>query len=141
MLIIALAVGIGLGTAGCSETADTTPSTSVLPGVPMIIGVEGSSQDSAFCRAMLNLTTEDESPAPLAGVISGYRQVLDDVPVEIAAEFAVVLDRLIALDQGGEVLGVEQAEEASLALSEYVDAQCRSTVVSPLPPPTQPLSD
>lgn len=135
---------------GCTPASETTDPT-VVPDVV----TETRFESTDFCRRILDLERSDPS---LAEVIGVYRELLPTAPPEIAAEMALVLadltgepaptsdagDEAGTDDAGTEDLGelddrVPAAEpDPAQAMAAYVDDVCRSTVVNPLPGPTDP---
>ena len=148
-----------------TSSSDADPDEAAIPNGTFAIPAE---RLTPFCEAMIELSDRLETDPPAdveALIIETYVEIEDEVPPEIAPDFAAVLADL----QGGPVPTTEPepvpsttadpsgavpaegddpsdegylpSEDPTARLSAYVDYTCGGSLNNPGPPATQPFDD
>jgi len=168
----AVAAVVALSGIACTPDDSSSDQLEPVPGVPTGTVAIPPERLTPFCQAMNDLTDrlENDPPGDINGlIVETYTEIADQVPGEIADEFAAVLaglqgvplpgspadtvDRATPADPTlpGDSLSLEDDEipdegylpgdEPAERVNAYVEFTCRDSQNNPGPPATQPLGD
>lgn len=141
-----------------SSSGDDSDEADDVPGATVTVPPE---RMTPFCEAMIGLSDRIETDPPddvEALVIETYLEIEDEVPADIAPDFAAVLAELqgeplpsstIAEDSVAPTVadgdlsdeGYLPSDNPTARLSAYVDYTCGGSLNNPGPPATQPFDD